>query len=1244
MRTARLLAVVLMVILGGGRAAAAPPVDNSTHEPNLLDVKFKEGTTVRLRDGQPTDVGHNAAVGSDLQGILHAFGGATWDRTHSVSEDALDRMRRDGQANRAKPLPDLNNYMRLRLPPGLTADRAKEILQRYDSVEAAYFVPKPVPPPTAPDYSGPPASPYQDYLDAAPNGIDARNAWTRGWSGSGVKVCDVEYGLNRNHLDLPTITFLGRPPLNPYDDDHGTGVHGIYGALNNGTGTKGIAYGVQDFLAGAFTDLGYSVSRPLMECGAALSAGDVVLIEQQMDGPYGDPYYVPMEWSKPVYDAILTLVANGIVVVETSGNGGQNLDDPIYSTNNDDHWPFLTENDSGAIIVTGAMSPHQVAPRSYWSWSNYGATVDLQGWGDSIVTTGNGGLYSAEGRNLYYRSDFGGSSGAGPIVTGAVALLEQAHKSLYNSPAPPALIKQLLVSTGTVWSGVRKLGPLPNLKAALDALQHVYYVDNLAVGAGNGTSWANAFKELQGALAVATSGSRILVAHGAYRPDWDPVANAYTNNRAATFTLKNGVTILGGYPNGGGVRDSDVNTTLLTGSIGTVSSTDNSYHVVTAGSGIDDSAVLDGFTIVAGYANGGSPNDRGAGIYLSNAFPALRNLSMMQNFAAMGGGIYNDTGSPNLQRVTFDSNSASTGGAGMWNQAGDPRLTGCTFSNNTASGEGGGLFSQSGWPHIEETKFISNVGTRGGGFSNWPGGSSYLDSCEFRGNQATSDVGGAVLDYTGKLRLNNVTMTANTAPSAGGGIYIFDVNTVTIRNSILWANTNGSISGAAATVSNSIVQGGYSGTAIVNADPLFRTAGTDLRLKVGSPALNTGDAATCAATDVRGVFREGACDMGAYQYRGNPGTFWTNGEVDLLHAGESHDSTPSGGAVRQSADDFVVPAGMLCDVSSFRGVLQDGTKVPDAVAKLYTDASGQPGTELQTWSVHAYCQHNPALACAQSADCVVGGACTSYAQCPAGDGCELGQCVSSCILPGQSLGYRSTGRLWEPRFDVTRRLGSGTYWLSIYGTTESGSSADSYAISAGDGAIRSNSYRFRQVGFAWVDGGPYNGTTPSDIALEVDANCLVDADGDLYDASVDCNDSNPTVYPGAPELCDGIDNNCDGVADPGAPPSGVPTLLVASRTQLSWNAIAGSTGYDIVQGSLSALRSGGGSFSDAACDGNDQAGTTLAISGATPPAGGLWFLVRPSSSICGAGTYNTSSPKQVASRDAKIAASAGACP
>ena len=78
-------------------------------------------------------------------------------------------------------------------------------------------------------------------------------------------------------------------------------------------------------------------------------------------------------------------------------------------------------------------------------------------------------------------------------------------------------------------------------------VEDVIYVDDDASLGGNRQTWATAYKYLQDALGAAVSGDEIRAAQGIYKPDEDSAHPNGTGSRMATFQLKNGVAIKGGY-------------------------------------------------------------------------------------------------------------------------------------------------------------------------------------------------------------------------------------------------------------------------------------------------------------------------------------------------------------------------------------------------------------------------------------------------------------------------------------------------------------------------------------------------------------------------------------------------------------------------------------------------------------------------------------------------------------------------
>lgn len=435
------------------------------------------------------------------------------------------------------------------------------------------------------------------------------------------------------------------------------------------------------------------------------------------------------------------------------------------------------------------------------------------------------------------------------------------------------------------------------------------YVDANATGAThNGASWNSAYQDLQLALSAAVSGDEIRVADGTYKP-------TSGTDRTITFLLRPGVSLFGSFAGYGAAnpnaRDMTAHKTTLSGDIGTVGlQTDNSYHVVIANGGAA-SALIDGVLVTLGNANGtGRDQDSGAGL-LATGIDLLRlnnctfeanaaaygggatigavvaeNCEFIGNTAtASGGGIYNSA-SGVLTNCRFIGNTARTGGA-MSNYIESPTLLGCIFSKNMAINAGGAMYNSGADANLIGCTFEGNIAVKsGGGMFNIANAFATLTNCIFSGNSAPLGGGIRNSNYSDPT-LTNCIFSGNVATTSGGAIYN-DNSSPKLNNCIVWGNGTDpirSISFSTPIVAHSDIQGGYSGTGNLNADPLFirnpspgsdggwGTADDDfgdLRLKITSPCIDAGsnaDVPANATTDIAGdpriVDMPGVRDPGA---------------------------------------------------------------------------------------------------------------------------------------------------------------------------------------------------------------------------------------------------------------------------------------------------------------------------------------------------------------------------------------------
>jgi hypothetical protein len=420
----------------------------------------------------------------------------------------------------------------------------------------------------------------------------------------------------------------------------------------------------------------------------------------------------------------------------------------------------------------------------------------------------------------------------------------------------------------------------PSIAQAAAAQGSRYYVDASASGANDGSSWTNAFTDLGPALALAVANDEVWVAAGTYRP-------STTGNRSDIFAVL-GAKVYGGFAgteislaNRAGLFDQ----TILSGDLngddgpGFANTSDNSFHVV------DLSGELDGFTI-----SGGNAENADGGAILIGIFV-----------------------SATVENCVLQRNQADGNGGAVWSYQGElSTFRRCTFLGNRAGGRGGAAYADSmDWgATFENCRFLGNVAAHGGGAF---GGNLWglFMGCDFSGNSAdgpASQGGGAILLWWPESV--NCTFYGNTAVGSPGGGAVRTLQGSFFQSSILWGNVDDSGHGEAAQISAAAPSAphyvltccveGWTGSlddspGNLHADPRFAdpagadgivgTRDDDLRLLLGSPAVDTGSPWTHApplpTEDMDGEPRffdalacdgGGVLDMGAHERATADGT------------------------------------------------------------------------------------------------------------------------------------------------------------------------------------------------------------------------------------------------------------------------------------------------------------------------------------------------------------------------------------
>lgn len=401
-----------------------------------------------------------------------------------------------------------------------------------------------------------------------------------------------------------------------------------------------------------------------------------------------------------------------------------------------------------------------------------------------------------------------------------------------------------------------------------DSCETTIYVDRDASGLDNGTSWKDAYQDLHAAITHAENlngkPAQIWVAYGTYTPA------PPNGDRSISYRMINHVGMYGGFSGDEQSfyhRDPKTNITILSGDLNNDDfiggdNSENSYHVLTT-TDTNHSAILDGFSVTGGHADGDFPSNSGAGLHNDGGSPTINECIFVNHLAYYGGAVSNGNyANPQFFRCSFVDNSAEYGGA-VYNYRSSTQFNDCLFFNNQAD-EGGAInnIEYSGRINFTRCIITGNFASYSGGGINNDTSTTTLNSCLITDNRSNGSAS-AISNRYGYTNITNCTISNNHSDSSlGTAVFNGEEVVMEIFQSILWNNRSNSSDGEHSQLRNSgtlnieysTVEGWsgiHGGIGNTGDDPLFQnplgkddipeTEDDDYHLISGSPSINSGN-------------------------------------------------------------------------------------------------------------------------------------------------------------------------------------------------------------------------------------------------------------------------------------------------------------------------------------------------------------------------------------------------------------------